>query len=82
MVDELFAAAPGAAPRSCARIFRAAMIDVNREPYELDPKIFEAPLPSFANTRSLRVAGGLGALPVWLPKARRFTRTASRWPKL
>src|ERR1700755_2986860 len=37
-------------------------VDVNREPYELDPRMFDGPLPSFANTRSMRVAGGLGTV--------------------
>ena len=37
-------------------------MDVNREPYELDPRMFEGRLPSFANTRSMRVAGGLGTV--------------------
>src|SRR5213595_204020 len=36
--------------------------DLNREPYELDPRMFEGRLPSFANTRSMRVAGGLGTV--------------------
>ena len=37
-------------------------VDVNREPYELDPRMFDGRLPSFANTRSMRVAGGLGTV--------------------
>src|ERR1700739_1836814 len=37
-------------------------VDVNRERYELDPRMFEGRLPSFANTRSMRVAGGLGTV--------------------
>ncbi|MDO8875628.1 MAG: N-formylglutamate amidohydrolase, partial [Pseudolabrys sp.] len=37
-------------------------VDVNREPYELDPRMFAGRLPSFANTRSMRVAGGLGTV--------------------
>src|SRR6202035_2229450 len=37
-------------------------VDVNRAPYELDPRMFEGRLPSFANTRSMRVAGGLGTV--------------------
>jgi N-formylglutamate amidohydrolase len=36
---------------------------LNREPYELDPRMFEDALPDFANTRSLRVAAGLGTIP-------------------
>ena len=31
-------------------------------PYELDPRMFDGRLPSFANTRSMRVAGGLGTV--------------------
>jgi N-formylglutamate deformylase len=42
--------------------FPRCFIDVNREPYELDPRMFEGRLPSFANTRSMRVAGGLGTV--------------------
>src|SRR5919201_1542101 len=42
--------------------FPRCYIDVNREPYELDPRMFDGRLPSFANTRSMRVAGGLGTV--------------------
>jgi N-formylglutamate amidohydrolase len=42
--------------------FPRCFIDVNREPYELDPRMFDGRLPSFANTRSMRVAGGLGTV--------------------
>jgi N-formylglutamate amidohydrolase len=43
--------------------FPRSYVDVNREPYELDPRMFCGRLPSFANTRSMRVAGGLGTIP-------------------
>src|SRR3954464_13129784 len=43
--------------------FPRSYVDVNREPYELDPRMFPGRLPSFANTRSMRVAGGLGTIP-------------------
>ena len=33
--------------------FPRAYVDVNREPYELDPKMFSGRLPPFANTSSL-----------------------------
>jgi N-formylglutamate amidohydrolase len=61
-VDELFAGmvAQGA-PLIRAR-FPRAYLDLNREPYELDPRMFEGRLPVFANTRSVRVAGGLGTI--------------------
>lgn len=61
-VDELFAyAAKVGAPLIAAR-FPRAYLDVNREPYELDPQLFIERPPSFANTQSLRVAGGLGTI--------------------
>jgi N-formylglutamate amidohydrolase len=61
-VDLLFGgvAALGA-PLIKAR-FPRAYLDLNREPYELDPRMFDGTLPAFANTRSLRVAGGLGTI--------------------
>lgn len=62
-VDELFAAAPDLGAPLLAANFPRAYLDVNREPYELDPKMFEGPLPPFANISSLRVAGGLGTIP-------------------
>src|SRR4026208_1283231 len=42
--------------------FPRCFVDVNREPCELDPRMFGGRLPSFANTRSMRVAGGLGTV--------------------
>ena len=44
-----------------ARLARA-YIDVNREPYELDPAMFEDELPDFARGRTARVAAGLGSI--------------------
>ena len=62
-VDALFAGVVAlGAPLMTAR-FPRAYLDVNREPYELDPRMFDGRLPPFANTRSLRVAGGLGTIP-------------------
>jgi N-formylglutamate amidohydrolase len=62
-VDELFAAMTTlGAPLMAAR-FPRALLDLNREPYELDPRMFDGRLPPFANTRSMRVAGGLGTIP-------------------
>src|SRR5437868_5448356 len=43
--------------------FPRAYLDVNREPYELDPRMFDGPLPPFVNIGSMRVAGGLGTIP-------------------
>lgn len=62
-VDELFlpATAQGV-PLMRAHLPRS-FIDLNREPLELDPRLISGPLPIDANTRSLRVAGGLGTVP-------------------
>ncbi len=61
-VDDLFApVADLGAPLLAAR-FPRAYLDVNREPYELDPELFADALPSHANTQSVRVVGGLGTI--------------------
>ena len=62
-VDELFVCAPSLGAPLLAANFPRAWLDVNREPWELDPRMFDDPVPSFANTRSARVAGGLGTIP-------------------
>jgi N-formylglutamate amidohydrolase len=62
-VDELFAGMVVRGFPLMRAHFPRCYVDVNREPYELDPRMFEGRLPSFANTRSMRVAGGLGAIP-------------------
>ena len=40
-----------------------SFIDLNREPYELDPRMFRGPLPRFANTTSVRATSGYGSVP-------------------
>ena len=61
-VDELV----GSAPRWGAPLLRAlyarVYLDVNREPFELDPAMFADDLPPHINTTSFRVAGGLGTI--------------------
>ena len=61
-VDALFERAPDFGAPLMRAHFPRAYLDVNREAYELDPRMFEGRLPAFANTRSLRVAGGLGTI--------------------
>jgi N-formylglutamate amidohydrolase len=61
-VDELFAAAPDHGAPLLRAHFPRAFIDPNREPFELDPAMFEDELPDFANTQSSRVAAGLGTV--------------------
>ena len=62
-VDRLFAHSVALGAPLFVAEFPRAYLDVNREPYELDPRMFEGRLPPFANTRSMRVAGGLGTIP-------------------
>ncbi|TKT77551.1 N-formylglutamate amidohydrolase [Aquamicrobium sp. LC103] len=62
-VDELFAGAVALGAPMLAANFPRAYLDVNREPWELDPRMFAEPVPPYANTRSARVAGGLGTVP-------------------
>lgn len=61
-VDDLFAPAAASGAPLLRANFPRAWLDVNREPYELDPKMFDGCLPTFANVRSVRVAGGLGTI--------------------
>lgn len=62
-VEELFSSAPSVGAPLIEARFPRAYLDVNREPFELDPELFEEPLPSFANPQSMRVIGGLGTIP-------------------
>lgn len=61
-VDEIFAAAPEAGAPLLRALFPRAYVDPNREPFELDPSMFSDSLPHYANTRSPRVAAGLGTI--------------------
>src|SRR6201997_1632040 len=62
-MDELIADLSGLGFPTVSVNFPRSYVDVNREPSELDPRMFSGRLPSFANTRSMRVAGGLGTIP-------------------
>ena len=46
-----------------AALFPRAYIDANREPWELDPSMFQDELPEWVNKDSSRVAAGLGTIP-------------------
>jgi N-formylglutamate amidohydrolase len=62
LVDQLIGGAPSHGHTLIAAEYARAYIDVNREPWELDPAMFEDELPSFARARTARVAAGLGAI--------------------
>ncbi len=61
-VDEIFAFAPALGVPMIRALFPRAFLDANREAYELDPEMFADPLPAYVNTRSPRVAAGLGTI--------------------
>lgn len=62
-VDELFAGVVELGSPFLMANFPRAWLDANREPWELDPRMFVETVPPYANTRSSRVAGGLGTIP-------------------
>ena len=62
-VDELFMACVSHGAPMLRALVPRSYIDLNREPYELDPRMFSSELPGYANTGSPRVAGGLGTIP-------------------
>ena len=61
-VDDLFAEAPGHGAPLLAATFPRAFCDANREPWELDPAMFQDALPSWVNSASPRVGAGLGTI--------------------
>ena len=61
-VDEIFERSVKLGAPLLRAHFPRAYLDVNREPFELDPGMFDDPLPAHINTTSLRVAGGLGTI--------------------
>ncbi len=61
-VDEIFAAAPRCGAPMLKALFPRVYVDPNREPFELDPTMFDDALPAYANTSSPRVAAGLGTI--------------------
>jgi len=61
-VDVLFGAGPELGAPLLAARFPRAYLDVNREPWELDPAMFSDVLPTFVNARSPRVRMGLGTI--------------------
>jgi N-formylglutamate amidohydrolase len=62
-VDELFGGCIATGAPMLRALHSRSYIDLNREPYELDPRMFADPLPGHFNTGSPRVACGLGTLP-------------------
>jgi N-formylglutamate amidohydrolase len=62
-VDQLFGAATTFGATLIKANYPRAFVDVNREAWELDPSMFNGPLPDNINRTSSRVASGLGTIP-------------------
>src|SRR3546814_323734 len=43
-------------------LFPRVYVDANREPYELDPAMFDDALPDYVTTQNARIAAGLGTI--------------------
>ncbi|MEO0328971.1 MAG: N-formylglutamate amidohydrolase [Pseudomonadota bacterium] len=63
LVDELVKSAVDCGFPLLSANYPRAYLDVNREPFELDPAMFDHKLPDYVNTRSIRVSSGLGTVP-------------------
>ena len=61
-VDELWLGGGALGVPLLRAAFPRAFVDANREPFELDPEMFEDELPPYVNANSTRVAAGLGTL--------------------
>jgi N-formylglutamate amidohydrolase len=74
-VDQLFGAAPALGVPLLKALFPRVFVDPNREPYELDAEMFRTSVPEYVNTRSPRVAVGLGTVPKIVASGERIYRT-------
>lgn len=61
-IDTLFSCVPDFGAPLISAHFPRAYVDPNREAYELDPNMFDTPLPDWVNTKSPRVQAGLGTV--------------------
>ena len=78
-VDELFGDAPALGiPLLCAT-FPRSYCDPNRERWELDPAMFDDPLPPWVNTTSARVSAGLGTIARVVSSGEPIYRGKLRW---
>ena len=61
-VDELFCHVPNQGAHFITALVPRAYLDLNRHPYELDPKLFAGQLPAFARSDSSKVTSGIGVI--------------------
>ncbi|MAR79506.1 MAG: N-formylglutamate amidohydrolase [Rhodospirillaceae bacterium] len=78
-LDYFFDIAPGYGSSLIKANFPRAFLDLNREPFELDPDMFCEKLPEFINTRSKKVALGLGTIPRVVSNSREIYKNKLKW---
>lgn len=61
-IHELYAAGPGLGAPLLEALFPRAYCDPNRSAWELDPGMFDAPLPGHVVTESSKIGAGLGTI--------------------
>ena len=61
-VDELFAHTSNQGAHFIHSLVPRAYLDLNRQPYELDPQLFAGQLPDFATSDTVKVKSGLGVI--------------------
>jgi N-formylglutamate amidohydrolase len=61
-VEEIFGHAPCLGAPFIKALFPRVFVDVNREPFELDPTMFSGPLPDHVTTQNSRISAGLGTI--------------------
>jgi N-formylglutamate amidohydrolase len=62
-IDELFTGCLDAGAPLLRALVSRAYVDLNREPFEFDQRMFRNKLPGYVNCGSPRVASGLGTIP-------------------
>jgi N-formylglutamate amidohydrolase len=81
-VDRIFSAAPTFGAPLLKAHFPRVYLDPNREAFELDPTMFDAPLPDYVNARSPRVAAGLGTVARVVANGEEIYRTKLRFAEV
>jgi len=61
-VEDIFSYAPDLGASLIQALFPRVFVDVNRQPYELDPTMFSDPLPHYVITQNSRISAGLGTI--------------------
>ncbi len=61
-VEDIFSYAPDLGASLIQALFPRVFVDVNRQPYELDPTMFSDSLPHYVITQNSRISAGLGTI--------------------